>query len=149
MSCGVYRNWYLNALEGSFALNLITLVGATYYVKLAGGNLLAVGYTSVSIAFATFIVILIFHLTNVTGLTQYLKRKSAAVVVRNGDQAAANVDPQDNDSLPDRLINPGEYEPPFHTPQSHATVEPSAEGEDLVGEAQRKLIPVYTYGSIN
>ena len=52
------------------------------------------------------------------------------------------------DSLPDRLINPGEYEPPFHTPQRHATAEP-IEGEDLVGEAQRKLIPVYIYGSIN
>ena len=46
VSCGVYRNWYLNALEGSFALNLIILVGATYYVKLAGGNLLAVGYNT-------------------------------------------------------------------------------------------------------
>ena len=148
VSCGVYRNWYLDALEGSFALNLIILVGATYYVKLSGGNRLAVGCTSVSIAFATFIGILIFQLANVTGITQYLKRKSATVVIRNGDQAAAEVEPQDNDSLPDRLINPGEYEPPFHTPQRHATVEP-IEGEELVGEAQRKLIPVYTYGSIN
>ena len=146
---GVYKNWCLDALEGSFVLNLIILVGATYYVKLSGGNQLAVGCTSVSIAFATFIGILVFQLANVTGLTQYLKRKSAAVVVRNGDQAAANVEPQDNDSLPDRLINPREYEPPFHTQQRHATVEPIAEEKDLVGEAQRKLIPVYTYGSIN
>ena len=34
MSGGVYRSWYLDALEGSFALNfLFILVGATYHVK--------------------------------------------------------------------------------------------------------------------
>ena len=45
--------WSLNVLEGSFALNLIILVGATYYVRLAKGNpfnqyiddQLAVGHT--------------------------------------------------------------------------------------------------------
>ena len=143
ISGGVYRNWYLDALEGSFVLNLIILVGATCYVKLAGGNQLAVGYTSVSIAFTTFIGILMFQLANVTNITQYLKRKCAAVVIRNEDQAAAETEPQDNDSLPDRLINPGEYEPPFHTPQRNATT------ESIKGEEQRRLLPVYTYGSIN
>ena len=59
---GVYRNWCLNALEGSFALNLIILVGATYHVNLSGGNQLAVRYTSVSIAFITFIGILVYHI---------------------------------------------------------------------------------------
>ena len=55
-------NWCLNALEGSFALNLIILVGATYHVNLSGGNQLAVGYTSVSIAFITFTGILVYHI---------------------------------------------------------------------------------------
>ena len=59
---GVYRNWCLDALEGSFALNLIILSAATYHVKLSGGNQLAVGYISVSIAFATFIGILAYHI---------------------------------------------------------------------------------------
>ena len=54
VSGGVYEKWYLDVLEGSFALNLIILVGTTYYIKLAEGNQLAVGYTSVSIAFVTF-----------------------------------------------------------------------------------------------
>ena len=61
-SGGVYKNWCLDVLEGSFALNLIVLVGATYCVKLSGGNQLAVGYTSVSIALATFTGILAFHI---------------------------------------------------------------------------------------
>jgi len=43
-------------------LNLVILVGATYHVKLSGGNQLAVGYTSVIIAFVTFIGILAYHI---------------------------------------------------------------------------------------
>ena len=64
---GVYKNWYLDALEGSFVLNLIVLVGATMYINATynksqrEGNQLAAGYTSVSIAFATFIGILSYH----------------------------------------------------------------------------------------
>ena len=61
-SGGVYKSWCLDVLEGSFALNLIVLVGATYCVKLSGGNQLAVGYTSVSLALATFTGILAFHI---------------------------------------------------------------------------------------
>ena len=62
VSGGVYKNWCLDALEGSFMLNLTILVGATYHVKVSEGNHLAVGYTSVSIAFATFIGILAYHI---------------------------------------------------------------------------------------
>ena len=145
VSGGVYRNWRLGALEGSFALNLIILVGATFYVKRTEGAHLAAGYTSVSIAFATFIGILIFHLTNVTSITQYLKRKCAAVANRNGHQVEVEVEPVDNGSLPDRLMNPREYETSFHIPNANA--EPAE--EELVNEAQRRLTPVYTYGSIS
>ena len=61
-SGGVYKNWYLDILEGSFVLNLIILVGANYHVSHSEGNQLAVGYTSVSIALATFIGILTYHI---------------------------------------------------------------------------------------
>ena len=59
LSSGVYRNWFLDVLEGSFALNLIILVGATYHINHSGGNPNAAWYTSVIIAFVTFIAILI------------------------------------------------------------------------------------------
>ena len=147
ISGGVYKNWCLDALEGSFALNLIIVAAATSYVDHSQGNQLAVGYTSVSIALATFIGILVFQLANVTGITQYLKRKCTALklAIRNQAGAEAEVEPLDNDLLPDRLINPEEYEPPFHTPQGHATAELTG-----ANEAQRRLLtPVYTYGSIN
>ena len=76
---GFYKNWYLDVLEGSFALNLIILAAATYHVTLTRGNQLAVGYTSVSIAFVTFIGILVYQLANVTGITQCLKIKYAVL----------------------------------------------------------------------
>ena len=62
ISGGVYKNWCLDALEGSFALNLIILGISTYHIKLSGGNQLAVGYTSINIALATFIGILAYHI---------------------------------------------------------------------------------------
>jgi len=93
-----YKNWCLDALEGSFALNLIILVGATFYVKHTGGNQLAVGTTSASIAFATFTMILAFQLLNVTGIIQYLK------TIRK--------EPQDEEEplLSDRLRNRQKYD---------------------------------------
>ena len=73
-SGGVYKNWYLDALEGSFALNLTILAAAAYYVQLSGGNQLAVGYTSVSIALATFIGILAYHIFQQVRLTKLWKK---------------------------------------------------------------------------
>ena len=57
-------------------------------------------------------------------------------------------EPQDIGSLPDRLVNPGNYKPQFYTPKGHTAAEPTEEKEMLNG-AQRMLIPAYTYGSIN
>ena len=145
ISGGVYTNRYINILEGSFVLNLIILTVVTYCVNLFGGSPLIVEYTwtiSVSIAFATFIGVLVFQLAKVTGIFQYLKRKCAAVVTRNAHQT------EDTDVLPDRLVNPEEYEPSIHTPHQPAISEP-AEGEELVNEAQRRRFPAYTYGSVN
>ena len=104
LSGGVYRNRYLDALEGSFTLNMIILAASTlytYHVSHSEENQLAVGYTSVSIAFATFLGILIFQLASVTGITQYHKRKCAALKmcklpIREGEKEIDS----DNDSLP-------------------------------------------------
>ena len=148
-SGGVYRNWCLDALEGSFALNLIILSAATmyiYHVSPSERDQLAVGYTSVSIAFATFIAILVFQVVKVTGIDRYLKMKCAAARVVH--DAEVEEEPQDIGSLPDRLVNPGEYEPQFYTPKGQTTAEPMEEKE-MVNEAQRMLIPAYTYGSID
>ena len=73
-SGGAYKHWCLDALEGSFALNLIMLVGATYCVKLTEGNQLAVGYTSVSIALVTFIGIFAYHILQQLRRTKLWKK---------------------------------------------------------------------------
>ena len=109
ISGGVYTNKYVNILEGSFALNLIILTIVTYCVKLFRGNQLIVEYTwimSVSVAFATFIDILVFQLTNVTGIIQCFKGRCATLKLAIRNQAEAEVEPSDIDFLPDRLIKP-------------------------------------------
>ena len=125
ISGGVYRNWCLDAFEGSFALNLIILAAATFFVNNSGGNQRGVGYTSVSIAFVTFFGILTFQLADVTGIIQYLisyKCTTLKVVIQNLQKAEA--EPRSpTGSLPDRLNNPEEYELSCHTPQEHATAE--------------------------
>ena len=59
----VYKAWYLNVLEASFIINLLLLHVAvgTYYVEISGGNQSALTYTSVSVAFATFCGLVIYH----------------------------------------------------------------------------------------
>ena len=57
----IYKTWYLNTLELSFIANLCILALATFYIRSTGGNQNAVTFTSVSIAFATFVGIVIYH----------------------------------------------------------------------------------------
>ena len=59
----VYKSWYLNALELSFILNLGILAAATYHVNQSGGSQAAVVYTSVGIAFLTFVGIVTYHIS--------------------------------------------------------------------------------------
>ena len=64
-------------------------------------------------------------------------------------EAEADVETEsDTGSLPDRLINPEEYEPVLPTTEGHTVAEPT-EDKEQVNEELRKLTPMYTYGSIN
>ena len=62
LSGKVYKNWCLNALELSFILNLGILAAATYHVNQSRGSQRAVAYTSVCIAFFTFVGIVTYHI---------------------------------------------------------------------------------------
>ena len=59
---GVYKTWSLNIIEYSFFLNLGVLASATFYTTVTMRSQIAVPYTSVSIAFAAFVIIVVFHL---------------------------------------------------------------------------------------
>ena len=58
---GIYKTWYLNALECSYFFNLSVLSSATLYTRLTSGNQAAVIHTSVAIAFATFVLTVKSH----------------------------------------------------------------------------------------
>ena len=73
VSGGVYKYWCLDVLEGSFVLNLFMLTAANYHVRHSGGNQLAAGYISVSIALTTFIGILAYHIFQSLRNTQLWK----------------------------------------------------------------------------
>ena len=74
----IYKSWYLNALELSFILNLGMLAAATYHVNQSGGSQAAVTYTSVGIAFLTFVGIITYHI--------YKQIKSKADYIQRGRQ---------------------------------------------------------------
>ena len=90
ISGGVYRNWCLNALEGSFSLNLIILAAAIHHVNLSGGNQLAVGYASVTIALVTFIGILVYHIFQQVRDSKLWKKIPKLNRELNENHAAAN-----------------------------------------------------------
>ena len=59
---GVYKKWQLDILESSFFLNLGITAAATQYIRNHNGvQTTAMAYTSTSIAFATFVVIVVYH----------------------------------------------------------------------------------------
>ena len=65
-------------------------------------------------------------------------------VTRPTSEAEADVEAEsDTGSLPDRLINPGEYEPLL--PTTELTAAGLTEDKEPVNEEPRRLIPVYTY----
>ena len=103
-------------------------------------------------------MILIFYichkLAKKIGITQCLKRvcktlKRCMQATRPTSEAEVDVEAEsDTGSLPDRLVNPQEYEPLLPTTEEHTAAE-HTEDKEAVNEKLRRLVPVYTYGSIN
>ena len=89
-----------------------------------------------------------YKLTKKVGITECLKRiyKTLKRCITHTCQAEVDVGIEhefDTGSLPDRLINPGKYEPVLSTTEEHTAAEQTGNKEP------RRLTPVYTYGSIN
>ena len=97
-------------------------------------------------------VYICYVLAKKAGFTECLIRKLKTLkrlVNRYTVQTEADVEATSNTgSLPDRLINPGEYEPLLSTGNEHTAADTTV-NEEPVGEEPRQLTPVYTYGSIN
>ena len=71
---GVYEKVHNNILEASFILNLCIFSAATFHVKETGGNQAALAYTSVGIAFATFVLIFLYHVYLLLSKTSLWKK---------------------------------------------------------------------------
>ena len=71
---GIYRTTYNNILETSFILNLCIFSAATYHVKEISGNQAGLAYTSVGIAFSTFLLIVILHAYLALSKTSFCKK---------------------------------------------------------------------------
>ena len=75
---GVYNKWILQGLEASFLINLGLFSFTSYYSKEKD----ITGYVSIAVAFVTFLVILLYHLSNVINLRHWFfshKESSSAV----------------------------------------------------------------------
>ena len=84
---GVYKSWYLGALETSFFVNLAILTAATYHVKVSGGSQAAVVFFFLSIVFVTFAGIVLYHLYLQIKKTSMWKRLNFAKLKSADDQA--------------------------------------------------------------
>ena len=97
------------------------------------------------------IVYICYVLAKKAGIAECLKRKyenlkKCVQVTRHTSKAEADVEAEsDTSSLPDRLINPERYKPVIPTTEKHTAAELTEDKE----QENEKLIPVYTYGSIN
>ena len=72
---GVYRSWPLNVLELSFILNLGVLSLATMYCLNNGGNQNAVASTLTTIAFVTFLGIIVWHTCKDSMLLKWVRKR--------------------------------------------------------------------------
>ena len=88
-----------------------------------------------------------YVLATKAGITQCLQRKYKRCVQATRHESEAETDVEADGSLPDRLINPEEYEPVVLTTEHRAAQH--TENKEPVNDNPRKLTPVYTYGSIS
>ena len=128
VSGGVYKNWCLDGLEGSFILNVIVLSVATYHVKLSGGNQRTVGHTSVTIALVTFIGILAYHIfqqLRQTKLWKKVPKLNLEFKKLNTKQAVNNLNNPTNNSTDSESVSLDQLREPWLEdllPPTHSSI---------------------------
>ena len=117
-----YKKWYLSLLENSFILNLAMLATGSLYILAAEGDQTVVVYTSVSITFCQFIVIIIFH-----GYNQFTKMLRSKWKQKIGELQSINR--ADYEPIPDQPVGLGRDQWPPYQPMNQCR-EPLLEDED-------------------
>ena len=101
----VYKAWYLNALEASFIINALLLhvaVGTFYVEVTSGGYQKALTYTSVSVAFATFCGIVVYHSCLQVKDTMVFKKLYKNFFAPADDTGAVDIDMKEIEEDPPR-----------------------------------------------
>ena len=126
-------------------------VATSYSVSHHFTYVLLISVLLLGIPHMVLILYVCYRLTKKAGITQCLKRKYKTLrgCILAITHTSADVEAEsDTSSLPDRLINPGEYEPLLPTTEGNTAAE-STESKEPVNKDPRRLTPVYTYRSIN
>ena len=114
-------------------------------------DLILVSALVLGIPHMVLLLYICYELAKKAGITEYLRRKYKLLkrcVQATRCTSYTEVEAgYDAGSMPDRLVNPGAYEPVVPSTEEHVAAEPT-ENKDLVDEETRWLTPVYTYGSI-
>ena len=124
-------------------LSLVTTSPAT--TKFIDVNIIEITTLVLGIPHMVLLFYVCYVLLKKAGITRCLNAKYKTLKSRVSQAKSDAFADSDYSFLPDRLINPGEYEPLLPTTAKHAAVECTKQ----VSKEQRKLTPVYTYGSIN
>ena len=159
VSCmyGITRPYKVNFMNGAdililFLIELLSLVSShTPLVHLT--STILISSLLLLVPHMVLIVYICYVLAKKAGITQSLKRKYKALkrclqfLICTHEVEADMEAESDTGSLPDRLINPGEYEPLIPTRDEHTAAEPT-ENKEPINEEPIRLTPVYTYDSI-
>ena len=131
-------------------LSLATCDSATSNPATALFNVLLIPTLLLYIPHIVLILYICYMIAKKAGIAQYLQikyktlKRYVQAITSTGQNEADMEAESDTGSLPDRLMNPGEYEPLLPTTEEHTATDPT---EDK--ELPRRLTPVYTYGSSN
>ena len=135
------------------AIMSLTFLYATFHSESKSDPHFALTVTLLLLTFPH--LFLIFYITaKKTGIIPHLKRMYEILKRRmrptgHASQPETNLEAEsDTSALPDRLINPEEYEPVLPSTEECTAAE-STDGQESVTEGSRMLTPVYTYSAIN
>ena len=144
--------WMLGLL-GMLSLAFVIALTIYPWTQTSKNSIVAI-FLLIGVPHMVLIFYICYVLAKKVGITECLKRrynnmKGCVLAIRctNAAEADMEADP-DIDSLPDRLINPGAYEPLLHTRQNQA-IATNIESKQAVNTNPQMLNLVYTYGTMN
>ena len=149
-----YKTQYWNNADTVILalLGLLSLTFVNMWYNPLTNSLMLVSALLLGVPHVALVFYICYKLAEKTGMTMWLKLKYKDLkerilsTLRMSPANANEQTPSDIESLPDRLINPEEYEALLPNTNERTDGEPTG---SKVSNTSRRLTPVYTYGSTN